>query len=382
MAKKVDKAGIWKVKKNIITREGVFPYSGKVIDPTGEEYHLEPDKFYMVYRPFSEISSKKFLESLDGKPIVNGHVMLGDRRDGFTSPDTINTCGAISNIVAENGAVYGDLTIWSDTMKSEIEDGKKELSLGYLSKYRREGGEFNGMTYDFVQYGHEGNHLALVERGRMGSDVRVYDSFTTDSLEITGMEKKEEKKDVRKEISELLKGASDELIQKCKDSITEILSEKKEEKQEDENEPEKKDEKKSEDEGEKKDEGKSKDEGEGEKKSESEDEGEPEKKGDGDKKTGDSAPTMKELMRSIAERDDMYAKVSKIPEVGTFDHAEMLASDVADYACNKLGIKNVKDSVSFMNGYLANYGKKETVFTSDSSESETASSTIDDYLKQ
>ena len=360
MAKKVDKAGIWKVKKNIITREGVFPYSGKVIDPTGEEYHLEPDKLYMVYRPFSEISSKKFLESLDGKPIVNGHVMLGDRRDGFTSPDTINTCGAISNIVAEDGVVYGDLTIWSDTMKSEIEDGKKELSLGYLSKYRREGGEFNGTAYDFVQYGHEGNHLALVERGRMGSDVRVYDSFTTDSMEITCMEKKEEKKDVREEISELLKGASDELVKKCKDSITEILSEKKEEKHEDEDEPEKKDEKKP------------------------EDEDEPEKKNEdcGGKKTGDSAPTMKKLMRSIAERDDMYAKVSKIPEVGTFDHAEMLASDVADYACSKLGIKNVKDSVSFMNGYLANYGKKETVFTSDSSESETASSTIDEYLKQ
>lgn len=379
MAKKIDKAGIWKVKKNIITREGVFPYSGKVIDPTGEEYHLEPDKLYMVYRPFSEISSKKFLESLDGKPIVNGHVMLGDRRDGFTSPDTINTCGAISNIVAEDGAVYGDLTIWSDTMKSEIEEGKKELSLGYLSKYRREGGEFNGMAYDFVQYGHEGNHLALVERGRMGSDVRVYDSFTTDSMEITGMENKEEKKDVREEISELLKGASDELVQKCKDSITEILSEKKEEKQEDENEPEKKDEKKSGDEGEKKDEGKPEDEG--KEKPESEDECDM-GKGCAVKNTGDSAPTMKELMRSIAERDDMYAKVSKIPEVGTFDHAEMLASEVADYACKRLGFKSVTDSVEFMNGYLANYGKKETVFTSDSSESETASSTIDEYLKQ
>lgn len=378
MAKKVDKTGIWKVKRNPLTKEGVFPYSGKVIDPTGKEYGLEPDKFYNVYRPFSEISSEKFIESLEGKPIINGHIMLGAGRDvgGVENADTLNTCGSVSKVYAENGVVYGDLTIWSETLQTLINSGKKELSLGYIADYRKEEGEFDGVKYDFIQCEHEANHVALVARGRMGSGVRVYDSFTTDSMEILPMEK-EEKKDVREEISELLKGASDEACTKVKDAIESILNPSKSE-----DEGEKKEEKKVEgeevevehiipDEDEKKEEAKDED----EKKKE---EPAPEKK-----TTGDSAPTMKELLKAVAKRDAMYKKVSAIDKVGTFDCSEMLEKDVADYACKRLGFKSVTDSVEFINGYLAKgTEKKETRFTSDSAETETDSGFIADYLNQ
>ena len=42
--------------------------------------------------------------------------------------------------------------------------------------------EFEGQHYDAIQRDIIFNHIALVDEGRMGSDVRVMDSFTFDSI--------------------------------------------------------------------------------------------------------------------------------------------------------------------------------------------------------
>ena len=177
--KEVDNNGFWRIKNNPLSKEGVFPYLGSQISS-----ELEPNKIYKVYRPMSEISAPETIESFDGIPLIDEHEMLGE---GFTKYDDRPAGGIVYHTHAENGKLYGDIRIFSEQLKDEIESGKKELSMGYSCRYEPEKGVFNDEYYDFIQRDLRGNHVALVNRGRMGSDVRVYDqNITFDTLEGIG----------------------------------------------------------------------------------------------------------------------------------------------------------------------------------------------------
>lgn len=176
MAKIVDDNGFWLIKANPITKEGVFPYLGRTISP-----ELEPDKIYQVYRSFEELSDPETLKSFDGVPFINDHEMIGE---GFTDYDNRPAAGVLMNPTAADGIVRGDLKIFSEELKEIIRNGKKELSLGYKCEYHLQPGMWNGVPFDAVQKNIRGNHIALVDRGRMGADVRVYDGMTCDAAEI------------------------------------------------------------------------------------------------------------------------------------------------------------------------------------------------------
>lgn len=178
MVKEVDTNGFWRIRDNPLSKEGVFPYLGKQIDKS-----LIPDKIYWVYRPMSEISAPETVESFNAAPLIDEHEMIGE---GWTPYDDRPAGGVVYNTHAKDGKLYGDIRIYSEKLKDEIESGKKELSMGYECNYEPEKGVFEGKQYDFVQRNLRGNHIALVNRGRMGSDVRVYDHFTFDTLEGIG----------------------------------------------------------------------------------------------------------------------------------------------------------------------------------------------------
>lgn len=178
MVKEVDTNGFWRIRDNPLSKEGVFPYLGKQIDKS-----LIPDKIYWVYRPMSEISAPETVESFNAAPLIDEHEMIGE---GWTRYDDRPAGGVVYNTHAKDGKLYGDIRIYSEKLKDEIESGKKELSMGYECNYEPEKGVFEGKQYDFVQRNLRGNHIALVNRGRMGSDVRVYDHFTFDTLEGIG----------------------------------------------------------------------------------------------------------------------------------------------------------------------------------------------------
>jgi len=178
MVKEVDTNGFWRIRDNPLSKEGVFPYLGKQIDKS-----LIPDKIYWVYRPMSEISAPETVESFNAAPLIDEHEMIGE---GWTRYDDRPAGGVVYNTHAKDGKLYGDIRIYSEKLKDEIESGKKELSMGYECNYEPEKGVFEGKQYDFVQRNLRGNHIALVNRGRMGSDVRVYDHITFDTLEGIG----------------------------------------------------------------------------------------------------------------------------------------------------------------------------------------------------
>lgn len=184
--KEVDQNSYWFIKNNPLSKVGIYPYLGQQISSD-----LEPDKIYQVLRPEEELSKPETIASLNLIPLVNEHEMLGEN---FTPAEKKGTHGVTGdNAAFNNGLLSNDLKIFSESLKQEIQNGKKELSAGYFCNYDLTPGEYNGQHYDAVQRDIKFNHIALVEEGRMGHDVRVMDSkITYDTIQdILEIQKKE-----------------------------------------------------------------------------------------------------------------------------------------------------------------------------------------------
>ncbi|MES1986804.1 MAG: DUF2213 domain-containing protein, partial [Pseudomonadota bacterium] len=64
-------------------------------------------------------------------------------------------------------------------------DEKIELSMGYTCVYDFTSGIFNGERYDAIQREIRANHIALVDQGRMGKEVRVLDRALPNKFIVT-----------------------------------------------------------------------------------------------------------------------------------------------------------------------------------------------------
>lgn len=192
--KETDRNGWFEVKDNPLSKEGVFLYRGnQIILPDGSRAS-ETDELIPVYRPAEELSNPEAIESFKLVPWVDDHTMLGSGELGLTPAERKGVQGVIGeDVYFKDGVLYGNIKAFSESFARKIENGKKELSLGYRCSYERASGEWNGQAYQYIQRNLRGNHLALVDEGRMGADVRVMDakdngvnyehfSFTCDSL--------------------------------------------------------------------------------------------------------------------------------------------------------------------------------------------------------
>lgn len=190
MGKQVDHNSFWLIRQNPITKIGVFPYLGRQISED-----LEPSKIYQVLRPESELFAKEALESFNGLPITIGHALLGPKTEGFTPAEDKGVDGTTGTTAERKGdKVVNDIKLFSERIKDEVNNGKKELSAGYFCDFVPEKGVWHGRAYDFVQRNIRGNHIALVDKGRSGHDVRVMDSaeglgarqFVCDAMNLEG----------------------------------------------------------------------------------------------------------------------------------------------------------------------------------------------------
>lgn len=179
----IDDNGHLRVAKTIISKAQVDPYYGREI-PGYEELGLDPDRIYNLLRCPEELA--KAADSFKGKQLLLKHTPV-DSKD----PQKELTIGAIgSDVVFEDGKLYADLTSWDDEAISLIQSGKmKELSAGYAYTPDMTPGEFEGKAYDGVMRNLSGNHVALVERGRIGADAVISDSLPFE-MRLTNMKLK------------------------------------------------------------------------------------------------------------------------------------------------------------------------------------------------
>lgn len=199
--------------------ECVAQYLGSEIDQDGK-LGLKPKGIYNVYRPKSEISKPEFIESLNAKPLLDDHHVIGNV-DGLTSPDDKREAGVLTEVKLVGNELHGRIDIWSPSMLKKIRGGKRELSLAYGCDFIPQKGMFKGEKYDFVQSNLKcGNHLALVDEARNGHDCRIMDGIIvrdeTIQLETPDMDISKLSAD---EVIEALKGCSDEVRAKCKDFL-------------------------------------------------------------------------------------------------------------------------------------------------------------------
>ena len=364
--RKYDINGWYEVKDNPLSKVGVFPYTGAMIDPTGE-FGLDPDKIYNVMRPQDELADLETIESFKLVPWIDEHIMLGEKKNGLTPAEEKGISGVIGENVFfddKDQMLKGNVKVFAEGLKNDIEKGKKELSLGYRCKYEKESGIFNGQSYDFVQKYIRGNHMASVDEGRMGSEVAVLDgnllTFTIDTKELimTEEEKKkaeEEKKKVEDEAAEKKK-VEDEAAEKKKVE-NEAAEKKKVEGEDPKKDSEAMDSLRSDNEALKKT-----------------------VKDlistvDGLKKDG-----FKTIMSEISKRNSLAESLSQ--HIGTFDHAEMTLDEVAVYGAEKLELKCEKGSeLATVNGFLHNRQPLTIGHGLDSNTTGQGMDGLDDYIK-
>ena len=171
--RRIDDNGFMHVAVSPFTREQVAPYYGYEI-PGWEELKLNPQKIYYGYRPAEELSKPETVVSINGIPVQQGH--HAEFADDPAHETRVGAAG--TDAKWEEPYLTNSLVIYDKKAQDGITSGAiRELSLAY--HYRPDfstPGEWKGQHYDFVMRDIRGNHVALVEEGRAGKDVLVYDS--------------------------------------------------------------------------------------------------------------------------------------------------------------------------------------------------------------
>ena len=168
-ARRIDADGRLHVDRSHISKATVNPYYGREI-PGFDALGLEPDKVYRLLRDPLEL--ERAAATFARLPVLSEHVPV---TVDAPRPDLV--VGAIgSEVVFVPPYLDADLCIWDATAIAGIETDKvRELSCAYRYVPVMEPGEFEGQAYDGRMTEIQGNHLALVEVGRAGSDVVVAD---------------------------------------------------------------------------------------------------------------------------------------------------------------------------------------------------------------
>jgi hypothetical protein len=330
-----DTNGWFEVKNNPLSKVGIFSYSGAQI---GAEH---ADRIYRVYRPAEELSTAECLDSFKLIPWIDNHVMLGNEEAGLTPAERKGIQGVIGeDVYFRNDTLYGNIKVFSEAMSTLIESGKKELSCGYRCKYEFTPGTFEGEAYDAIQRDIRGNHLALVDKGRMGSDVAVLDhfNFTVDAKEFQMEEKEnveassmtleeataalEQIMPVITKLQALINGQGGEV---AADPVVEDESEEKTEEAKEDDKEEK-------------------------------------------AEAMDAEMIVKSVESRIAAKAKLYSSLSA--HIGAFDSADMDLDKMAKYGLGKLGVSAPKSAnqVHFLEAYLAGKGVQSAKTAMDAKE--------------
>lgn len=155
-------------------RCGVYDYTGSEVDPDNA-HGLRDKAIVKVLRDADTVFDRAAVQSFIGKPVTDNHpsvpVVASNWRD--------HARGTIMGAVRDGEYLAFDLLLTDAAAIRAVDQGKRELSNGYAAEL--EFGQFkaaDGTMCDARQSKITGgNHVALVDRGRAGSDCAIKDGF-------------------------------------------------------------------------------------------------------------------------------------------------------------------------------------------------------------
>ena len=168
-ARSVDADGRLHISKSHISKATVNPYYGREI-PRSQELGLDPNRVYYLFRDPLELA--RAASTFARLPILKKHVPISAEDHPFE-----HVVGSIGSDVEFNDPYLdADVCIWEAEAIAGIEtETVREFSCAYRYTAVMTPGEWKGQRYDGVMTEIHGNHLALVETGRAGSDVFAAD---------------------------------------------------------------------------------------------------------------------------------------------------------------------------------------------------------------
>lgn len=183
-----------------VTRSGIFLYrksDGSVV---------------RELRPKEEVFNEDSLKSILGKPITNDHPTVGSVNSQNAK---LLSVGFTGDSVEEDEGTYVrvPLTITDEETIQEIINGKRQISCGYQCLVEDKSGEAEGERFDSVQTGIRYNHVAIVDKGRAGPNVRIDGE---DAVLVDGEDQKESKikKEDHMELTKVMLGEKEVQVAK------------------------------------------------------------------------------------------------------------------------------------------------------------------------
>lgn len=164
-------------------RVGIQEYAGREVDPDGS-LGLRDRATVRVWRSEDEVFHKDAIASFSTIAVTNDHPPEAVTSDNWRKYGVGETG---DEILRDGKFMRVPLAIRDAAAVRDYEAGKRELSCGYTCDVVAQSGTTaDGEAYDAIQTNIRGNHVAIVQRGRAGPEVRIGDSTPMKTILIDG----------------------------------------------------------------------------------------------------------------------------------------------------------------------------------------------------
>lgn len=160
-----------------IARPGIQKYAGRELmaAPTFPKDKFNETSVISVYRPPEEVFNKDSMNSFKNVAVTDNHppALLNARTHKQYAVGIV-----LSDVDKdpEGECIQATIKITDADAINNVMKGKTEMSAGYNSYVIFESGVTpEGEPYDAIQRGIEGNHVAIVEKGKAGGKVKIAD---------------------------------------------------------------------------------------------------------------------------------------------------------------------------------------------------------------
>lgn len=166
------------VEKPRVTADGYLVADARIVRTgiqiyAGIEVGKPEMQMVRVYRPEAEVFHRDSLASFSHIPITDDHPAEAVTADNWASLAKGETG---DEVLRDGQRLRIPLIVKDAAAVKTIQSGKRELSAGYSCELSFEDGVTpEGEAYDAIQKNIRANHLAIVQRGRAGSECRIGD---------------------------------------------------------------------------------------------------------------------------------------------------------------------------------------------------------------